>query len=252
MRDREGNLDYRDRNINIDNINVMEFIRTLAVGEFRIPTFQRLFVWDPAHIVNLWDSMYHCYPIRSILCWKTHIRLHVHRRIGGFYIPENGSCEGDVQSYILDGQQRATSLLASFLGGTGRVREQSAFDYTLYFDLTTASFFFEKDYYKHRWDAEAPFLVRVREVPELPADHMQKLAVVSGFSKTVEKNLEQLKYLFSNYSIPLICLQGFDIAGVCAVYERINQTGVKLKNMDILIARCFQDNPTVIEEDFPS
>jgi uncharacterized protein with ParB-like and HNH nuclease domain len=60
-----------------------------------------------------------------------------------------------------------------------------------------------------------------------------------------------LRYVFSDYNIPLINLGGYDIAGVCAIFERINQTGVRLKNMDILIARGFKNYATVVEEDFP-
>lgn len=72
-----------------------------------------------------------------------------------------------------------------------------------------------------------------------------------GFSPAVERNLEQLRYVFTDYSIPLINLEGFDIEGVCAIYEHINQTGMRLKNMDILIARGFKNYSTVVEEDFP-
>jgi hypothetical protein len=245
----EEELDYRSRSISTHNQNLTNFIRQLAAGEFLIPTFQRLFVWDAKNISDLWDSIYHCYPIGSILCWKTRTQLHVHRKLGGFYIPENS--DSGMQSYILDGQQRATSLLVSFYGGTGKVKEHFLFDYTLYFDLTNAVFFFEKDYYRHRWNADPSFLLRLKEVPDLPADHCRSLAAVPGFIPAVEKNLEQLQYMFSHYSIPLINLQGFDIAGVCAIYERINQTGTRLKNMDILIARGFKNYATVVEEDFP-
>jgi uncharacterized protein with ParB-like and HNH nuclease domain len=62
---------------------------------------------------------------------------------------------------------------------------------------------------------------------------------------------ERLQYIFTDYSIPLISLEGFDIAGVCGIYERINQTGVRLTNMDILIARGFKNYAAVVEEDFP-
>ncbi len=244
-------MDYRSRRIRIHSQNLMEFIRQLAAGEFLIPTFQRLFVWNPENIGDLWDSIYRCYPVGTILCWRTRTRLHVHRKMGGFFIPENSASKSGLLSYILDGQQRATSLLASFYGGTGKVKEHFTFDYTLYFDLTTAAFFFEKDYYRHRWDADPEFLLRLRDVPELPADYAVGLRGKPGYSAEVDKNFEQLRYVFSDYSIPLISLDGFDIEGVCAIYERINQTGMRLKNMDILIARGFQNYATVVEEDFP-
>jgi uncharacterized protein with ParB-like and HNH nuclease domain len=229
----------------------MEFIRQLSAGEFLIPTFQRLFVWNPENICNLWDSIYRGYPIGSILYWKTHTKLHVHRHLGGFYLPENGSPLPQIQSYILDGQQRATSLLVSFHGGPGKVKEQFSFDYTLYFDLKNPVFFFEKDYHRHRWDADPAFLVRLKDIPDLPRDYGNRLEKVQGFSSEVEKSLAQVRYIFTDYSLPLICLEGFDIAGVCAIYERINQTGVRLQNMDILIARGFKNYSTVVEEDFP-
>jgi hypothetical protein len=244
-------LDYRNRKIDIKNKNITEFIHQLAAGKFLIPTFQRLFIWDPEHIINLWDSVFRCYPIGTILCWKTHTPLHVHRKLGGFFLPENGHSDQSLRRYILDGQQRATSLLASYYGGSGKVREQFSFNFTLYFDLTRAEFFFEKDYYRHRWDADPAFLIRLKEVLDLPADYSGRLAALPGYSESVDKNLDQLRYVFADYKIPLISLEGFDIAGVCGIYERINQTGIGLTNMDILIARGFKNYATVVEEDFP-
>jgi hypothetical protein len=244
-------LDYRSQKISTHNKNIVEFIRQLAAGEYLIPTFQRLFVWSPENISALWDSIYQCYPVGSILCWKTKTLLHVHRKLGGFYLPQNGEQERKIQTYILDGQQRATSLLISFYGGTGKVREHVSFDFTLYFDLTKAAFFFEKDYYRHRWDAGADFLIRLKDVPELPADYCRLIAAKPGYSPAVDKNLDQLQYAFSDYSVPLINLEGFGVAAVCAIFERINQTGMRLNNMDILMARGFKNYATVVEEDFP-
>ncbi|HMK64399.1 MAG TPA: DUF262 domain-containing protein, partial [Thermodesulfobacteriota bacterium] len=144
-------MDYRNQKITIENTILTEFIHQLAAEKYLIPTFQRLFIWDPVHIINLWESIYRCYPIGTILYWKTQTVLHVHRKLGGFLLPANGNSGPETWSYILDGQQRATSLLVSFYGGSGKIREQYSFDFTLYFDLTTAEFYFEKDHYKHKW-----------------------------------------------------------------------------------------------------
>jgi uncharacterized protein with ParB-like and HNH nuclease domain len=244
-------LDYHDRKISIQNRNVLEFIQFLAAGRFLIPTFQRPFVWNPEDIIRLWDSLYQRYPIGSILCWNTNVRLHVHRKPGGFYSPEDGNPKQEMHSYILDGQQRVTALLTSFYGGTGQVRDRFSFDFTLYFDLTRAVFFFEKDYYKHRAESDAAFLIRLHDAQNLPPYYCMQYSERNGFLPAVEKNLEQLRFLFSDYAIPLIHLEGFDVADVCAIYERMNQTGMRLQNIDILIARGFKNYPTVVEEDFP-
>jgi hypothetical protein len=104
--------------------------------------------------------------------------------------------------------------------------------------------------YKYPWNADPAFLLRLKDVPDLPAEYPGGLAPLPGFCPSAE-NLDQLQYMFSDYGIPVIYLKGFDIARVCAVYERINQSGMRLKNMDILIARGFRNDATVVEEDFP-
>ncbi|MBN2320708.1 MAG: DUF262 domain-containing protein [Acidobacteria bacterium] len=241
-------MDYRSRKISIRSERIKNLMRKLDEGRFLIPTFQRPYVWDPENIIDLWHSIYECYPIGSVLYWKTRTYLHVHRRLGGFYLPGNGD-EGDAcRSYILDGQQRITSLYVSFQGGAGKIREKHDFDFTLYFDLKNEVFFFENEYYRHRWDVDAALLLRLKDVPDLPPDYCRHLP---GVSPDIEKNLDQLRYIFTDYSVPVICLEGYDISSVCAVFERINQNGVKLDNLDILIARSFENCDTVVEEDFP-
>lgn len=241
-------MDYRSRKISIHNEKLEKLIRQLSEGTYLIPTFQRSFVWNPDDVRNLWSSIYQCYPIGSILYWKTDILLHVHRKLGGFYIPENGNEDQTYRSYILDGQQRATSLCASFYGGTGKIRDRYTFDFTMYFDLKNESFFFEKEYYRHRWDADSALLIRLGDVPDLPADYARHLPEASP---DIERNLDQLRYMFAHYDVPMICLEGYDIPSVCQIFERINQTGIRLDNLDILIARSFENCDTVVEEDFP-
>lgn len=241
-------MDYGDRKISIHNRNLLVLIRQLAEGEFLIPTFQRLFVWSPEAIRSLWNSLYQCYPVGNILYWKTDIRLNVHRRLGGFYMPEAPQAPPPFRSYILDGQQRATSMLVPFYGGAGKIRENHSFDFTLYFDLKNRSFFFEGEYYKHRWDADSSMLLRLRDVPGLPGDYGR---MQSGLSSEAERNFRQLKHMFANYAVLLTRLEGFGIESVCRVFERINQSGTRLSHTDILISRSFHNSDIIVEEDFP-
>ncbi len=223
----------------------------LRDGKFLIPSFQRHFIWNPEHICNLWESIFLGYPVGSIIYWRTSIRLKIHQQLGGFYIPLGNEERIRHYAYILDGQQRATSLFITFYGGNGRVKDKPDFNYTLYFDLTNREFFFENELYQRRWITPDEFLIRLQDVPNLTADFSQQLAAVSGFNHKVATNFRQLQFIFTNYEISLLRLHGFNITEACDVYERINQNGIRLENLDILIARNFQNSPTVIEEDFP-
>ena len=55
---------------------------------YQIPTFQRDVVWDKENVKKLWDSIYKFYPLGSILVWKTDLKLHNHRSIGGHQIDD--------------------------------------------------------------------------------------------------------------------------------------------------------------------
>jgi hypothetical protein len=125
--------DYSDR-IKPDHCSVHTYLEALLGKKYQIPTFQREVVWEHNSVKHLWDSIWRFYPIGSILIWTTDLKLQNHRDIGGHPIAdENG--KGTYQ-YILDGQQRTTSLLTSLYGGCIEGKED--FDPTLYFDLTIA------------------------------------------------------------------------------------------------------------------
>ena len=222
----------------------------LAGGKFLIPTFQRYFVWEPASIIDLWDSIYHFYPIGSFLYWNTDIRLKIHRKMGGYTLPQNKipDKEGRERWYILDGQQRATSLLASFFGGKESINKRGSFDYTLYFDAVNAEFFFENELYRKKWEVNPDFLIRIKDIAEAKPNSIKKLSESYGYNEKIEENLLKLRYTFNNYKVAMICITGFDIAGVCKIFERINHAGKQLENFDIMVARSFQDNPIIVEE----
>lgn len=87
-------------------------------GAIALPDIQRPFVWKPAKVRDLFDSMYRGFPVGSLLLWATgaemgarQIGMHVH--------------EAAPRLMIVDGQQRLTSLY-SVLTGKEVLRE----DYT--------------------------------------------------------------------------------------------------------------------------
>lgn len=239
-----------ERKIITHDMNLLEFINKLAAGEFLIPSFQRHFVWEQSSIIKLWDSIYHFYPIGSILYWKTDIRLKIHRKLGGFVISRdrNTRTEKKEKLYILDGQQRTTSLFVSYFGGKEHINKQNGFDYTTYFDATSGTFFFENELYKRKWDINPAFLLRLKDVVELDDDGCNKLSIVHGYTQTTGNNLLKLNHSLKAYRISLTGISGYDITGVCKIFERINNAGKSLENLDILVARSFKDNPLIVEE----
>lgn len=232
------------RDIGTEDLKVEELVKLLREDKFLVPTFQREFVWQPANILKLWDSIYKFYPIGSILYWETDSYLHTHRKLGGFVFPHDEDAVRKFKEwkYILDGQQRATSLLVSLLGGKGRVEDNEEFDYTLYFDATMGNFFFADELKKRAEGVpDKRFLIRVRDVPSWGFTFYKEISDVEGFDEGIEHNLQQLSRVFTDYRIPIVHVKGVEVSEVCDIFERINQEGKRLDQVDIVVARTYRN-----------
>lgn len=89
-------------------------ISEIEKGQIKIPQFQRDFVWTLQKSAGLIDSIIKGYPIGTLIFWKTKERLRSIRNIGNHSLPEPEN--GESIDYVLDGQQRLTSLYACLTG----------------------------------------------------------------------------------------------------------------------------------------
>src|ERR1700734_2057984 len=80
----------------------------IDTGQIKLPMFQREFVWDKEQSAKLIDSILKGFPIGTFIFWKTREELRSYKDVGNHTLPETP--EGDYAQYILDGQQRITSL----------------------------------------------------------------------------------------------------------------------------------------------
>ena len=96
--------------------NLPDLIGKVTSGRIKIPQFQRDFVWSLNKSANLLDSIMKGYPVGTFIIWKTKERLRSVKNIGGMNLPDPP--DGDYVHFVLDGQQRITSLIAALRGET--------------------------------------------------------------------------------------------------------------------------------------
>lgn len=92
----------------MDSLSIRKIIDKISSGEIRIPSFQRGFVWEPDAVAFFMDSLYKGYPIGAILLWRTREKLVNERNLGRFILPD--PVKDYPIDYVLDGQQRLTSI----------------------------------------------------------------------------------------------------------------------------------------------
>ena len=89
-----------------------DLISEIQKGEIKIPKFQREFVRSLEQTAKLLDSIIKGYPIGTFIMRKTNERLNDIKNIGNLSLP---AVPDDIKvQYVLDGQQRMTSLYAAY------------------------------------------------------------------------------------------------------------------------------------------
>lgn len=256
-------MSYTDR-IFPTNKGLTTYLDELLNKNYQIPTFQREVVWEKENVKKLWDSIYKFYPLGSILIWKTDLRLQNHRHIGGHEITDPNFTRTEYQ-YILDGQQRTTSLLTSLHGGS--IENRPGFDPTIYVDLTVQSENeIDDESYKNRflfWDEIDDRNGEIRQNISKKKKYDEGLIVklidiktnfglverrlvenpngdYKDYDNPARKELRRLKEILDNYRISFIEVKGIQVAEVCQIFERINQAGKPLSIFDIVVAKTFK------------
>src|SRR5579862_1333132 len=98
-------------------------------GEIQLPQFQRDYVWRPNKIRNLLDSLLKGFPIGGFYLWRpTGGHLDVKTKAYGNHVVAS-----KFEGYLIDGQQRLTSLEAAFSLFTGE--DKRGFELRCFLDL---------------------------------------------------------------------------------------------------------------------
>src|SRR5690349_842527 len=96
--------------IKVEPLQLNPILKDVDNGLLKIPQFQRDVVWELTDSVRLLDSIYRGFPIGSFVIWQTKEKLTDVRSIGLLKLPDPP--DNQLPSYLLDGQQRVTSIYA--------------------------------------------------------------------------------------------------------------------------------------------
>ena len=207
------------------NPTINEIVKCITDGEYRIPRFQRDFVWDIKKSASLMDSIFKGYPISSIILWKTKNELSEIRNFGGIEIP--GRDTGRYISYVIDGQQRLTSLYFALMGlTTGSGSDYSTICLSLIADKTE-----QLVYDSLPEEANPDDFVLLKD--------LFSAAALSGTHAS--KRLEYYQVLLQ-YKISVIEIDDeyLGLDEVIEIFERLNLGGKKLSLFSIIAARSYK------------
>lgn len=213
-----------------------ELMRLVASGGAALPEFQREFVWDPNQVVELLDSVANGWPIGSLLILEGPQPFGIKGIEGGPAVePEH------VRYYLLDGQQRVTSLFHA-LAGTG--------EYVYYVDLADDAD--EDGAPPIRWAnrsrgiplsrLETSLTIAQLADPHYFEMHLSSLPSIHA-ARVRRLHETRVGYLSSGeYRIPATVMRrDIELEALTRIFETLNRTGVRLDAFDLMVAVLYPE-----------
>ena len=194
--------------------------------------FQREFVWDKEQSAKLIDSILKGYPIGTFILWKTKETLRSVKDIGNHKLPDTP--RGDYAQYILDGQQRITSLYA-IRKGIRITKDKKEIDYRdIYVDLDYDPLSDEQIVTSHK--EEGKVYVSVHDL--LTSD---ALDFIDEIGKEKTRKFQKYKTSLTTYDFATITIKDYPIDIACDVFSRINTGGKPLTLFEIMVAMTYDE-----------
>lgn len=201
-------------------------------GQIKLPMFQREFVWDKEQSAKLIDSILKRYPIGTFILWKTKDTLRSVKDIGNHKLPDTP--KGDYAQYILDGQQRITSLYA-IRKGIRITKDKKEIDYKdIYVNLDYDPLTDEQIVTSQQ--EEDKIYVSVHDL--LTSD---ALDFIEDIGKEKAKKFQEYKTNLTTYDFATITIKDYPIEIACDVFARINTGGKPLTLFEIMVAMTYDE-----------
>ncbi|MDN3205646.1 GmrSD restriction endonuclease domain-containing protein [Algoriphagus sediminis] len=208
---------------------ISEILQSIDNGEYKIPEFQRGYVWNSNQVKGFFRSLYLGYPSGSFLIWKTKDPS----KIRG----SNSESNLAFHQLILDGQQRLTTIYTIFRGQTPDWYEGVSLRTDLYFNLESEEF----EYFMQKKMSNNPDWVNVSEFLSEGGVNtfINKIHELSEsirnyyLSKIVILNkLDSIK----NYTYYIKEITEMDLDKVVEIFNLVNKTGTTLNESDLALA----------------
>jgi hypothetical protein len=212
-----------------DSKEYSDLISEIKKGKIKIPKFQRDFIWSLEKTAQLLDSILKGYPIGTFILWETEEQLNGIKNIGDFKLP---TLENEIIQYVLDGQQRITSLFAVYLGEKIQKTDYKNIYINLEIDIDNSD--------EQIIVTEKPEEGEYITLYELLDSDLKKFLKLTGKSQKSEKILTY-KVLFTNYQFSVVILRKNDIESAIEVFTRINTGGQVLTLFQIMVAKTYDE-----------
>lgn len=217
----------RPEKIKVEPLSFGSIMSSMVQGTYRIPRFQRMFVWERSRIQSLLDSMYREYPIGTLFLWKAPAQFnHMLRSVT--YLNQPPIEENQSYTFILDGQQRLTSLYVAVNGLEIRGENYGK----IVADLANE-------------EAERHFQYRTPDNRRWVAVHdllkENAFQIYDTLPTEYRQRFQDIRQRLISYPFSVVSVSGMGLDDAIEIFERINQQSKRLTRYDLIAASVLTD-----------
>ena len=213
--------------------NYNNLINDISCGQIKIPQFQREFVWSIQKSAALMDSIIKGYPVGTFIFWATKERLRCVRDLGNHNLPPPR--DGETVSFVLDGQQRLTSLFATLMGLTIERESGQLDDFSaIYVDLNAKEY--EQIVTMDVENREEQTFIPLKDLL------YGNLGLLASYPENYHGKLDKYKSRIQGYDFSIIRVEGVPIDVATEIFTRINVGGKPLTVFEIMVAKTYDES----------
>lgn len=206
-------------------------------GQIKIPNFQRSFVWDKLQTAKLIDSIIKGFPIGTFILWKTKEEMRHYKSIGNDELPKTK--KGSTSFYILDGQQRITSLYAVRKGLLYKFVNKNGDKIEIDYKDISIDLSMDPDA-----DDEVVLINPPEEAPYISVHELLSGTFTKWMKRYEEEELEKIETYqkrLTGYDFSTIVMPDYPLDIACEVFTRINTGGTELTLFEIMVAKTYDE-----------
>ena len=219
--------------IDVDKKSIQELITEVNSGKFLLPSFQRQYVWDENDIRDLIDSIINNYPIGTIILWKpSTISIAEIDPFSKPLIDINTKKPNEVL-YVIDGQQRLTSLLLLFNNWMiKRDGEEIKCEIPISYNPTN------KKFYKSKTRGiDLSKLVKAFCLDDIEILTELKNNISQEAFEEMKNRIRRILY----YRVPIYIMKTSDeneetFKSMAEAFIRVNKYGVRIGNLELMLS----------------
>ncbi|HHT9126483.1 MAG TPA: GmrSD restriction endonuclease domain-containing protein [Candidatus Brocadiia bacterium] len=218
--------------IDVDKKPIEDLIPDLESGKYLLPSFQRQYIWGEDDIKYLIDSIINNYPIGTVILWKPSNTSA--SQIDPFSRPllDLNERKHSEIFYVIDGQQRLTSLLLLFNNWKISRGKEIKCEIPISYNPTNKKFYKSKTQGKDLSELIKAFWLKDMDV---------LIELKNNTPKNYFEDMKEKIDRILKYKLPIYVMETYEeneetFQDMAEAFIRVNRYGVRIGNLELMLS----------------